>query len=208
MNRWFFTPQIKSWKHIYVIIINNTPFISLTYQIHITYIHSWFLHLYTTRYTLRWHHTYIHPSNNKNNMSTSPNVESTSPNVESTSSSSATNSATGSPRTSKIKFLCSHGGKILPGPTDGSLKYVGGETRVISVHRDITFNGIVIIFFNADILSCMHVNMLFRVFGDVLVVWIGCFYVIYKIWWSVNGCEGLWWNLWYYGSISLYDYCV
>ncbi|OIT21266.1 PREDICTED: uncharacterized protein LOC109219146 isoform X1 [Nicotiana attenuata] len=40
----------------------------------------------------------------------------------------------------KIKFLCSHGGKILPRPADGHLKYVGGETRVISVPRDIKFH--------------------------------------------------------------------
>lgn len=65
-------------------------------------------------------------------MSTSGDVESTSlPN-------SAPGSAAGSPR-SKLKFLCSHGGKILPRPADGQLKYVGGETRVISVHRNITF---------------------------------------------------------------------
>ncbi|CAN4110730.1 unnamed protein product [Withania somnifera] len=38
---------------------------------------------------------------------------------------------------SRIKFLCSHGGKILLQPADGHLKYVGGETRVISVPRDI-----------------------------------------------------------------------
>ncbi|XP_028796680.1 uncharacterized protein LOC114752126 [Neltuma alba] len=40
----------------------------------------------------------------------------------------------------KIKFLCSHGGKILPRLGDGVLKYVGGETRVIGVPRDITFS--------------------------------------------------------------------
>ncbi|PON83952.1 PB1 domain containing protein [Trema orientale] len=40
----------------------------------------------------------------------------------------------------KLKFLCSHGGRILPRPADGHLKYVGGETRVISVPRDITFS--------------------------------------------------------------------
>ncbi|XP_076919806.1 uncharacterized protein LOC143580746 [Bidens hawaiensis] len=43
------------------------------------------------------------------------------------------------PPRSKAKFLCSHGGKILPRPSDGLLKYVGGETRVISVPRNITF---------------------------------------------------------------------
>lgn len=45
------------------------------------------------------------------------------------------------PTTSHIKFLCSHGGKILPHTPDAHLKYVGGETRVISVRRDITFHG-------------------------------------------------------------------
>ncbi|KAL7125032.1 hypothetical protein ABFS83_14G088000 [Erythranthe nasuta] len=54
------------------------------------------------------------------------------------SSGSAPSSAPGSPR-SRVKFLCSHGGKILPRPADGHLKYVGGETRVISVPRDIPF---------------------------------------------------------------------
>ncbi|KDP42451.1 hypothetical protein JCGZ_00248 [Jatropha curcas] len=39
----------------------------------------------------------------------------------------------------RIKFLCSYGGKILPRPTDGHLKYVGGDTRVIAVPRDITY---------------------------------------------------------------------
>lgn len=48
-------------------------------------------------------------------------------------------SAPGSPNKNRVKFLCSHGGKILPRPADGHLKYVGGETRVISVHRDIKF---------------------------------------------------------------------
>ncbi|XP_057428912.1 uncharacterized protein LOC130722250 [Lotus japonicus] len=40
----------------------------------------------------------------------------------------------------KVKFLCSYGGKVLPRPSDGVLKYVGGETRVICVPRDITFS--------------------------------------------------------------------
>ncbi|RAL44921.1 hypothetical protein DM860_003680 [Cuscuta australis] len=51
---------------------------------------------------------------------------------------SAPESAPGSPN-NMIKFMCSHGGKILPRPSDGRLKYVGGETRVISVTRDIRF---------------------------------------------------------------------
>ncbi|KAF7126634.1 hypothetical protein RHSIM_Rhsim11G0055500 [Rhododendron simsii] len=39
----------------------------------------------------------------------------------------------------KIKFLYSYRGKILPRPTDGKLRYVGGHTRVLSVDRSITF---------------------------------------------------------------------
>ncbi|KAF8404313.1 hypothetical protein HHK36_009196 [Tetracentron sinense] len=41
----------------------------------------------------------------------------------------------------RVKFLCSNGGKILPRPVDGHLKYVGGETRVVVVPRDINFSG-------------------------------------------------------------------
>ncbi|VVB17836.1 unnamed protein product [Arabis nemorensis] len=40
---------------------------------------------------------------------------------------------------SSLKFLCSYGGKILPRSTDGKLRYVGGHTRVLSVHRSISF---------------------------------------------------------------------
>ncbi|KAI3752655.1 hypothetical protein L2E82_24690 [Cichorium intybus] len=58
--------------------------------------------------------------------------------VESVSSSRA-GSAPGTTR-NPVKFLCSHGGKILPRPADGRLKYVGGETRIICVPRDITFH--------------------------------------------------------------------
>ncbi|CAA0833595.1 Octicosapeptide/Phox/Bem1p family protein [Striga hermonthica] len=54
------------------------------------------------------------------------------------STGSAPSSAPGSPK-SRLKFLCSHGGRILPRPSDGHLKYVGGETRVISVPIDISF---------------------------------------------------------------------
>ncbi|KAK1287578.1 hypothetical protein QJS10_CPB19g00188 [Acorus calamus] len=39
----------------------------------------------------------------------------------------------------QLKFLCSHGGKILPRPSDGLLKYVGGETRVLAVPRTISY---------------------------------------------------------------------
>ncbi|KAK1323463.1 Serine/threonine-protein kinase CTR1 [Acorus calamus] len=43
----------------------------------------------------------------------------------------------------KVKFLCSFGGKILPRPSDGALRYVGGQTRIVSVRRDVSFREIV-----------------------------------------------------------------
>ncbi|KAL0337598.1 UNVERIFIED_CONTAM: Serine/threonine-protein kinase CTR1 [Sesamum calycinum] len=39
----------------------------------------------------------------------------------------------------KVKFLCSFGGKILPRLSDGALRYVAGQTRIISVRRDVSF---------------------------------------------------------------------
>nr|GLL33024.1 uncharacterized protein LOC109156839 isoform X1 [Ipomoea trifida] len=41
--------------------------------------------------------------------------------------------------TPRVKFLCSFGGSILPRPQDGKLRYVGGETRIVSVARDISY---------------------------------------------------------------------
>ncbi|KAG4400043.1 hypothetical protein JHK82_023474 [Glycine max] len=41
--------------------------------------------------------------------------------------------------TGKMKFLCSFGGKILPRPGDGKLRYVGGETHIISIRKDISW---------------------------------------------------------------------
>ena len=38
----------------------------------------------------------------------------------------------------KMKFLCSFGGKILPRPSDGKLRYVGGDTHIISIRKCIT----------------------------------------------------------------------
>lgn len=52
---------------------------------------------------------------------------------------SAPASSSSSPK-NRVKFLCSYGGKIIPRPPDGHLKYVGGETRVIAVPSDITFS--------------------------------------------------------------------
>lgn len=39
----------------------------------------------------------------------------------------------------KVKFLCSFGGKVLPRPSDGKLRYVGGETRIIRINKDISW---------------------------------------------------------------------
>ncbi|PKI75718.1 hypothetical protein CRG98_003861, partial [Punica granatum] len=43
-----------------------------------------------------------------------------------------------SPR--KPKLVCSCGGSFQPRPPNGNLRYVGGETRVVSVDRDIGFS--------------------------------------------------------------------
>ncbi|CAD6335207.1 unnamed protein product [Miscanthus lutarioriparius] len=39
----------------------------------------------------------------------------------------------------KIKFLCSFGGKILPRPSDGKLRYVGGDTRIFRISKDVSW---------------------------------------------------------------------
>ncbi|XP_039055514.1 uncharacterized protein LOC120198225 isoform X2 [Hibiscus syriacus] len=39
----------------------------------------------------------------------------------------------------KMKILCSFGGKILPRPSDRKLRYVGGETRIIRIRKDISW---------------------------------------------------------------------
>ena len=51
------------------------------------------------------------------------------------------NEMAGTSPKNRVKLLCSHGGKILPRATDGVLKYVGGETRVVAFSRDINFSG-------------------------------------------------------------------
>lgn len=42
----------------------------------------------------------------------------------------------------KVKFLCSFGGKIMPRPSDGKLRYVGGETRIIRITKDISWSNL------------------------------------------------------------------
>ncbi|XP_022856153.1 uncharacterized protein LOC111377307 isoform X2 [Olea europaea var. sylvestris] len=43
----------------------------------------------------------------------------------------------------KIKFLCSFGGTILPRPGDGKLRYVGGQTRIISIRKNLSWKELV-----------------------------------------------------------------
>ncbi|KAL9243115.1 hypothetical protein vseg_017043 [Gypsophila vaccaria] len=53
-----------------------------------------------------------------------------------TLSSTATTATT----SSSFKILFSYGGKILPRPSDGLLRYVGGLTRLLSVPRSVSFS--------------------------------------------------------------------
>ncbi|KAJ4869154.1 Octicosapeptide/Phox/Bem1p family protein [Raphanus sativus] len=39
----------------------------------------------------------------------------------------------------KLRLLCSYGGRITPIPPSNSLEYIGGETRIVAVPRDISF---------------------------------------------------------------------
>lgn len=48
-----------------------------------------------------------------------------------------------SPLAGKVKFMCSFGGKILPRPSDGKLRYVGGETRLISITKNYSWKELV-----------------------------------------------------------------
>ncbi|KAG9150751.1 hypothetical protein Leryth_002910 [Lithospermum erythrorhizon] len=44
----------------------------------------------------------------------------------------------------RVKLLCSFSGCILPRPQDGKLRYVGGETRIVSVPRDIDYDDLMV----------------------------------------------------------------
>ncbi|KAK9152133.1 hypothetical protein Syun_010442 [Stephania yunnanensis] len=43
---------------------------------------------------------------------------------------------------SSIRFMCSFGGQILPRPHDNQLRYVGGETRIVALHRPASFSAL------------------------------------------------------------------
>ncbi|XP_075664178.1 uncharacterized protein LOC142633814 [Castanea sativa] len=40
----------------------------------------------------------------------------------------------------RVRFMCSFGGKILPRPHDNQLRYVGGDTRIVAVHRATNYS--------------------------------------------------------------------
>lgn len=42
----------------------------------------------------------------------------------------------------RVRFMCSFGGKILPRPHDNQLRYFGGDTRIVAVHRHTTFSAL------------------------------------------------------------------
>lgn len=55
-----------------------------------------------------------------------------------------TDSVASSPRGddphTRVRFMCSFGGKILPRPHDNQLRYVGGDTRIVAVHRATNYS--------------------------------------------------------------------
>ncbi|XP_074557621.1 uncharacterized protein LOC141813560 [Curcuma longa] len=59
---------------------------------------------------------------------------------EDDSLSSSFSQSLSSSKNARLKFLCSYGGKILPRPRDGRLKYVGGDTRVLVLARSVSFS--------------------------------------------------------------------
>lgn len=68
----------------------------------------------------------------------SPNFKSESPH-----SNNINGSVSDSSQSGKVKFLCSFGGKILPRPVDGRLRFVGGETRIVSIRKNVSWNELV-----------------------------------------------------------------
>lgn len=67
-------------------------------------------------------------------------TSSTAPSAPGSNPSSVAGSTTGSnDEGPRVKLLCSFLGSILPRPQDGKLRYVGGETRIVCLPRDITY---------------------------------------------------------------------
>jgi len=43
----------------------------------------------------------------------------------------------------RMKFLCNFGGRFLPRPIDGKLRYVGGEKHLIQISRGMSWQGLI-----------------------------------------------------------------
>ncbi|EOY15547.1 hypothetical protein QUC31_000594 [Theobroma cacao] len=54
----------------------------------------------------------------------------------------STNSNNNSTANCKVKFMCSYGGKIQPRSHDNQLAYIGGDTKILAVDRNIKFSAI------------------------------------------------------------------
>ncbi|XP_074269984.1 uncharacterized protein LOC141592975 [Silene latifolia] len=55
----------------------------------------------------------------------------------------ATNKLANDDNKSIVRLMCSFGGKIVPRPHDNQLRYVGGDTRIVAVHRTTTYNALI-----------------------------------------------------------------
>ncbi|CAL9117934.1 unnamed protein product [Musa textilis] len=47
--------------------------------------------------------------------------------------------ASSDPSPTRVKFLCSYGGKFLPRPSDGKLRYVGGATHILRINKSMSW---------------------------------------------------------------------
>ncbi|KAL1544344.1 hypothetical protein AAHA92_21211 [Salvia divinorum] len=59
----------------------------------------------------------------------------------------------------KVKFMCSYAGKIHPRPHDNQLSYVGGETKILAVDRNVEFSALLtklIALCDCDAISCKY----------------------------------------------------
>lgn len=53
------------------------------------------------------------------------------------------NSSSGEHYGPRLKFMCSFGGRILPRPGDGKLRYAGGDTRIVSLYHHTKYSDLV-----------------------------------------------------------------
>ncbi|KAM7279148.1 hypothetical protein ACFE04_006282 [Oxalis oulophora] len=79
-----------------------------------------------------------HHHNNNNNQSSSSWDETMPPLLQSSHSAPAVPTFT----SFKVKFMCSYGGKIQPRPNYNQLAYIGGDTKILAVDRNIKFTAI------------------------------------------------------------------